>query len=103
MILSEASEAKLNLLCSNGHSDKANDVDAAKLPTVSPDFMRASKKPENAVLNFSEGFFSTFLDKIIQHEDPHDARECILKRKNEGRSVKERTTKMSRDQQRPTW
>ena len=45
------------------------------------------------MFNFSEGFSSTFLDKIIQQNDLHDARERIQKRKNYGSRIKDRIEK----------
>ena len=73
-------------------NDTNKNLHVSQMPTMCKDFT-APKINNTPKLNFAGGFSAVCFKRITQHSDVHQARERILKRKNEGSSIKEGLSK----------
>ena len=88
----EIAEEKSNKLCSDGCNDGTNENKL--MLDVSKAYLPSAASPETTAFNFSDGFSSACLDKMLQHADSHNARERIMKRQNGGIAIKDRLAKL---------
>jgi len=92
----EIAEEKSNPIYYNGCNDSSNLNNDAMMPTISKACLPSMASPETTVFNFSEGFSSTCFDKILQHTNLHNARECIMKCQNDSIIIKDRLAKLTK-------
>ena len=59
------------------------------LPKIYEKYLKKSSDEKAAILNFNVGFTANSLEKIIQNNNMHEARECI--RKHQERALALRT------------